>query len=152
MTPGARLRQMAQTMAECAPAGACVELPVDFLAAAVAELDAAHAAPPAPAGEPRDLTVADLCERLGRRESYCRGLMRKLHQEGRGAYLDGREWKIPPADFDRYREEIREQGRKPQTSTRRTGQDPAAPVDLGSWRAEREGAQGTARRKKAGTK
>ena len=116
MTPFERLRQVAELL----PAGTSVTVTREALLEALA----GPGAPAQPSAEPPgDLTVAELAERFRRSASTVRGWCERGRFEG--AYkLNGRDWRVPPAAIETFRE-------------RERGPHRPGGADLGAWRTHR---------------
>lgn len=80
---------------------------------------------PAPAPEPRDLTIEDVAAQFGRRPSTIRGWCERGLL--RGYRLNGKAWRFPAAAVDEFR--------AAQQAPRRS----RSSADLGSWRRQKAG-------------
>ena len=73
----------------------------------------------------RDLSVAEIGERVSRAPSTVRRWLER--GEMQGYKINGRDWRVTPAAFEAWRQEQIQGGPAPET-------DPDEDVDIGEWR------------------
>lgn len=114
------LRSHLASVVEGMPEGASVSLPVDWIRSLLEEEPEA--------GVPELLDLEEVAEIVGRAVSTVRTWCNTGELEG-AFKLRGREWKVPREALRRF---LEEQG------SERPDPTPSGPVDLGSWRTQRE--------------